>query len=53
MTDLAALTQQILDAARRAGADDADAIAVQGTSIAIDVRQGALEKAERSEGVDI
>ncbi len=53
MTDLAALTQQILDAARRAGATDADAIAVEGTSIAIDVRQGALEKAERSEGVDI
>ncbi|MBU2358115.1 MAG: TldD/PmbA family protein [Alphaproteobacteria bacterium] len=53
MTDLAALTQQILDAARRAGAGDADAIAVQGTSISIDVRLGQLEKAERSEGVDI
>ena len=53
MTDLAALTQQILDAARRAGAEGADAIAVQGTSISIDVRQGQLEKAERSEGVDI
>lgn len=53
MTDLADLTHQIIEAARRAGADDADAIAVQGTSIAIDVRQGTLEKAERSEGVDI
>ena len=53
MTDLAALTHQILDAARRAGATDADAIAVEGTSISIDVRQGQLEKAERAEGVDV
>lgn len=53
MTELTDLTQQILDAARRAGADASDAIAVQGTSISIDVRAGQLEKAERSEGVDI
>ncbi|SEN59501.1 microcin-processing peptidase 1. Unknown type peptidase. MEROPS family U62 [Loktanella fryxellensis] len=53
MTDLADLTHRILDAARRAGAHDADAVAVQGTSIAIDVRQGQLEKAERSEGIDV
>jgi len=50
---LSDLTQQLLDAARRAGADSADAIAVDGTSISIDVRAGALEHAERSEGVDI
>lgn len=54
MTDtLADLTQQLLDVARRAGADAADAIAMQGTSVAIGVRAGALEQANRSEGVDI
>jgi hypothetical protein len=37
--DLAALTDQLLAAARRAGADAADALAVDGTSISIDVRR--------------
>ena len=50
---LDALTAQILDAAKAAGADAADAIAVDGTSVSINVRAGALEQAERSEGVDI
>ena len=47
------LTQAMLDAAQKAGADAADAMAVQGTSISIDVRGGVLEQAERSEGVDL
>ncbi|SMX46368.1 TldD/PmbA family protein [Actibacterium lipolyticum] len=50
---LAPLTAQLLDAAKRAGADAADAIAVEGTSLSIDVRDGKLEQAERSEGTDI
>ncbi|MBE0414322.1 TldD/PmbA family protein [Yoonia sp.] len=50
---LSDLTQQLLDAARRAGADSADAIAVDGTSVSIAVRGGALEQAERSEGVEV
>ena len=50
---LSDLTQQMLDFARQAGADTADAIAVDGTSISIDVRAGALEHAERSEGIDV
>lgn len=54
MTDqLDRLTQQLLDAARKAGADQADALAVDGTSVSIDVLQGKLEHAERSEGIDI
>ncbi|KQI70197.1 modulator protein [Loktanella sp. 3ANDIMAR09] len=53
MTELSDLTQAMLDAARKAGADASDALAVDGTSIEIAVRAGALEKAERSEGVDI
>ncbi|MFD1156533.1 TldD/PmbA family protein [Roseovarius aestuarii] len=51
--NLQELTHALLDAARKAGADAADAMAVQGTSLSIDVRSGALEQAERSEGVDI
>jgi PmbA protein len=50
---LSDLTQQLLDAARQAGADSADAMAVSGTSLSIDVLKGTLEQAERSEGVDI
>jgi PmbA protein len=46
-------TASLLDAARKAGADAADAIAVAGTSLSVDVRDGALEQAERAEGVDI
>ena len=47
------LTHALIDAAKRAGADDADAIAVSGTSLPIDVRAGSLEQAERSEGTEI
>lgn len=51
--DLASLTGQLIELARKCGADAADSLAVQGTSIAIDVRAGKLEQAERSEGIDI
>jgi PmbA protein len=50
---LETLTDRLLSAARRAGADAADALAVRGTSLSIDVLKGKLEHAERSEGVDI
>lgn len=52
-TDLENLTNQLLAAAKTAGADAADAMALQGTSVSIDVRQGKLEHAERSEAIDI
>ncbi len=51
--NLSDLTQQLLEAAKKAGADAADALAVDGTSISIDVRNGKLEQAERSDGVEI
>lgn len=51
--DLERLTAQLLDAATAAGADAADAIAVAGDSLSIEVRAGALEQAERAEGVDL
>ncbi len=50
---LAPVANALLKAARAAGADAADAIAIEGRSISIDVRKGTLEQAERSEGVDI
>ncbi|GFE66252.1 TldD/PmbA family protein [Litoreibacter roseus] len=50
---LSDLTDQLLTAALKAGADGADVIAVDGTSVTIDVLKGALEHAERSEGLDI
>ena len=54
MTDrLQDLTEALLRAARGAGASAADAMAVDGTAISVDVRQGRLEQAERSEGIEI
>jgi PmbA protein len=50
---LADISQALLDAARKAGADTADAVVIEGTSISIDVREGKLEHAERAEGTDI
>lgn len=50
---LAHLTEMMLAAAHKAGAEAADALAVEGTSVSIDVRGGKLEHAERSEGTDI
>ena len=47
------LAQALLDAARKAGADSADALVIEGTSLSIDVRAGRLEHAERAEGLDI
>ena len=51
--NLSDITNALLEAARKAGADDADAMAVRDTALYIDVREGALEQAERSEGIDI
>lgn len=46
------LSEKILTAAAVAGAETADVLLVDGQSISIDVRDGALEHAERSEGID-
>ena len=47
------LSEALIDAARRAGADQADALAVDGRSVSIDMRARALEQAERAEGLEI
>lgn len=50
---LSDLTEALLAAASRAGARSADALAVSGSSLTVDLRQGRLEQAERSEGTEI
>jgi PmbA protein len=50
LTDLA---ERLVTAARRAGADAADAIALRSVSLAVEVREGAVEESERSEGDDV
>ncbi|WP_171209099.1 MULTISPECIES: TldD/PmbA family protein [unclassified Ruegeria] len=47
------ISHQLLDAARKAGAEAADAIVIDGTSVSVEVREGALEHAERAEGTDL
>ncbi len=50
---LESLTDALLTEARRAGADSADALAVEGTALSVDIRAGALEQAERSESIEL
>ena len=50
--DLETLTAALLQAATRAGADAADAMALDGTALGIDTRGGRLEQAERAEGLE-
>src|SRR5215467_11293509 len=47
---LATLAERLVAAARRAGADAADAIAERGVSQSVEVRDGTVEASERSEG---
>jgi PmbA protein len=50
---LSDLAERLVAAARHAGADAADAIAVRGVSLSVDVRDGAVEESQRSEGDDV
>ena len=50
---LQALTEALLAAAARAGADQADAVALAASAVSVDVRRGGLEHAERADGVEI
>ena len=52
-SDLADLAEQLVTAARRAGADQADALAVRAVSLSVEVRDGAVEESQRSEGDDL
>ena len=50
LTDLA---ERLVAAARKAGADAADAVAVRSVSQSVEIRDGAVEESERSEGDDL
>src|SRR3954468_23957238 len=50
---LATLAQRLAEAAQRAGAAAADAVAVRGVSHNVEVRDGRVEESERSEGDDV
>src|SRR3981189_1018435 len=52
-TALSTLAQRLVEAARRAGADAADAVAVRGVSQGVEERDGRVEESERSEGDDV
>lgn len=51
--NLQSLAEALVSAARRAGADQADALAMRGHSVSIDVRAGGLEQADSAEGIEI
>src|SRR3984893_2362084 len=50
LTDLA---KRLVAAAHRAGADAAESLAVRSVSLGVEVREGAVEESERSEGDDV
>ncbi len=50
---LSDLAERLVSAAKRAGADAADAIAVRGVSLSVDVRDGAVEESQRAEHDDV
>jgi PmbA protein len=51
--DLDDISQALLGAAKAAGAEAADAIVVSANALSVEVRTGALEHAERSEGIEV
>src|SRR5258708_2197161 len=50
---LADIAERLVAAARRAGADTADAVAVRSMSVSVEVRNGEVEGSERAEGDDV
>ncbi|MEP3048553.1 MAG: TldD/PmbA family protein [Roseibium sp.] len=52
-SELQSRAQRLVQAAKKAGADACDAIAVTGVSLGVDVRDGKVEETERAEGDDV
>jgi PmbA protein len=50
---LISLAERLVNAARAAGADAADAVAMRSVSQSVEVRDGAVEESERAEGDDM
>ena len=51
-TDLTERAERLVAAAKRAGADAADAVCLRGVSLSVDVRLGKTEETQRAEGDD-
>jgi PmbA protein len=51
-TDLTERAGRLVEAAKKAGADAADAVCVRGISLAVEVRLGKVEETRRAEGDD-
>ena len=52
-SELQSRAARLVEAARKAGADACDAIAVTGVSLGVEVREGKVEETERAEGDDV
>jgi PmbA protein len=50
---LSGIADRLVLAARKAGADAADAVVVRSVSLSVEVRDGAVEESERAEGDDL
>jgi len=50
---LTALAERLVAAARKVGADAADAVAVRSTSLSVEIRDGAVDESELAEGDDV
>jgi PmbA protein len=50
---LSTLAERLVQAARKAGADTADALALRSVSVSVEVREGVVEESERAEGDDV
>ena len=51
-TDLTERASRLVEAAKKAGADAADAVCIRGISLAVEVRLGKVEETRRAEGDD-
>lgn len=51
-TDLTERASRLVEAAKKAGADAADAVCIRGVSLAVEVRLGKVEETRRAEGDD-
>ena len=52
-SSLISLAERLVNAARTAGADAADAVAMRSVSQSVEVRDGQVEESERAEGNDM
>jgi PmbA protein len=52
-SELTGRAAQLVEAAKRAGADACDAVAITGVSLSVDVRDGKVEETDRAEGDDV